>query len=390
MRINEVIEDIKSQEWYHGQIEHLEILPERKAEYGQANFDSRIKNYLEQEDTKLFSHQAKAINLIKTGNDVVITTPTASGKTLAFNIPIFDKLINNPRSRALYIYPTKALSQDQFQKIKQMQSELGVELNPAVYDGDTPRRVRPQIRDESRIIISNPYGFHRYLEWHHKWRDFFTHLDYVVIDEVHSFRGVFGSNVAMLIRRMNRVFEHYNSHPQFILSSATIANPLEHATNLIGRKFNLVSRDTSFRGRKSFLFWNPLKYPDLSPHSQTSKLVSYLVDQGLQTLCFTLSRRLAELIADWSSGSSQATVQAYRAGYRPKERREIEKDLRNGKVRGAAATNALELGVDIGGLDAVILSGYPGTITSSWQQAGRAGRGRNDSLVVLVDRKSVV
>ncbi|MEF8726210.1 MAG: DEAD/DEAH box helicase, partial [Candidatus Bipolaricaulota bacterium] len=384
MEIREVIEDLKGQGWYEGQIEHLELLPEREAEYGEASYDRRIKDYLEEEDIELFSHQSRAINEINNGKNVIITTPTASGKTLAFNIPVFDRLLNEPDSRALYVYPTKALSQDQLETIKEIERGLGLDLNPCVYDGDTPRSRRPGIRKNSRIIISNPYGLHHYLEWHSKWKEFFGNLDYVVLDEVHSYRGVFGSNVAMVIRRMQRIFDHYNSDPQFILSSATIANPLEHAKNLTGKEFTLVSEDHSFRGRKHFLFWNPLRYPDNSPHNQTGKLVSYFVSRGLQTLCFTLSRRLAELIADWSSGYKNAPIQAYRAGYRPEERREVERGLRTGEIRGVAATNALELGVDIGGLDVVIISGYPGTITSSWQQAGRAGRGRRGSLVVLV------
>ncbi|MFW6049142.1 MAG: DEAD/DEAH box helicase, partial [Candidatus Bipolaricaulota bacterium] len=384
MQIERVIEGIKNQGWYAGQIEHLEIIPERRAEYGEPHLGEEMKEYLDRQGLQLFAHQAEAIDLINDGQNVVITTPTASGKTLAFNVPIFTRMMKDPESRALYVYPTKALSQDQLEKMEEMEAGLGLDINPAVYDGDTPRSRRPKIRDKSRIIISNPYGLHQYLEWHGKWRNFFTNLDYVVLDEVHSYRGVFGSNVAMLIRRLKRIFELYGSDPEFVLSSATIANPVEHAEKLVGEDFSLVSRDTSFRGRKNFIFWNPLNYPDLSIHSQTSKLVSHLVDLGLQTLCFTQSRRTSELVAGWSSGISDKSIQAYRAGYRPRERRKIERGLRDGEIRGVAATNALELGVDIGGLDAVILSGYPGTITSSWQQAGRAGRGERDSLVILL------
>lgn len=384
MEISRIVERLKDQNWYGGQIEHLELLPEREAEYEQANYDERIEEFLERKGLDLFSHQSRAINLINDGRDVIITTPTASGKTLAFNIPVFDSMLNDSSSRALYIYPTKALSQDQLETIKKMEDGLELDINPGIYDGDTPRSVRPGIRKKSRIILTNPYGLHHYLEWHHKWRDFFSNLEYVVMDEVHSYRGVFGSNVAMLVRRMKRIFDHYDSDPQFVLSSATIANPLDHAKKLVGREFSLVSEDTSFRGRKNFLFWNPLSNPDNSPHNQTSKLMAHFVNHDLQTLCFTISRRLAELIAEWSSSRTDAPVRAYRAGYRPEERRKIERGLRTGEIKGVSATNALELGVDIGGLDAVIISGYPGTITSSWQQAGRAGRGREDSLVVLV------
>jgi len=384
MEISRIVESLKKQDWYEGQIEHLELLPERKAEYGRADFDRRIKDFLERRGLDLFSHQSRAINLIREGKDVIITTPTASGKTLAFNVPVLDRMLEDSDSRALYIYPTKALSQDQLETIKDMEAELGLNLEPRVYDGDTPRERKPGIRKRSRIVLTNPYGLHHYLEWHHKWKDFFRNLDFVIMDEVHSYRGVFGSNVALLVRRMERIFDHYGSDPQFVLSSATIANPLEHSRKLVGREFSLVSEDSSFRGRKKFLFWNPLTNPDNSAHNQTSKLMAHFVNHDLQTLCFTLSRRLAELISEWCSGRTDQPVRAYRAGYRPEERREIEKGLRTGEIRGVSATNALELGVDIGGLDAVIISGYPGTITSSWQQAGRAGRGRNDSLVVLV------
>jgi DEAD/DEAH box helicase domain-containing protein len=384
MKVREVIKGLKEQSWYEGQLEHVELLPEKEAEYGDANFDERIKDFLESRGINLFSHQARAINLVKEDKNVIITTPTASGKTLAFNVPVLDRMLKDPESRALYLYPTKALSRDQLQTVKEMEAALGLELDPRVYDGDTPRGARPGIRKESRIIISNPYGIHYYLEWHHKWSDFFQNLDYVVLDEVHSYRGVFGSNVAMVIRRLKRVLDHYGASPQFVLSSATMANPLGHAEKLVGEDFSLVADDASFQGRKHFIFWNPLSNPDNSPHNQTSKLVSYLVNNELQTLCFTLSRRMAELVAEWSSGRTEDPVRAYRAGYRPEERREIEKELREGELRGVAATNALELGIDIGGLDAVIMSGYPGTITSSWQQAGRAGRGDEDSLVILV------
>ncbi len=314
---------------------------------------------------------------------MVITTPTASGKTLAFNLPILERL-KDTQATALYIYPLKALANDQLEKLKKLCEQTEIDLIPSTYDGDTPTHRRPMIRKAARIILTNPYALHQYLPWHQKWSKFFSRLEYVVLDEAHRYRGVFGSNVAMLIRRLRRILENYSSDPQFILSSATIANPEEFSKKLVGKDFEIVSRDGSKQGKKWFTFWNPINYPDKSVHRQAAELFSIFINSGFQTLMFTISRKLSELTARWASKLTHKKVTSYRAGYLPEERRQIEDALRTGQLDGVASTNALELGVDIGGLDSVIISGYPGSIISTWQQAGRAGRGSKDSVVTLV------
>jgi DEAD/DEAH box helicase domain-containing protein len=333
-----------------------------------------------------------SVNLIRRGENLLLTTPTASGKTLSFNLPVLEVLENNPDATALYIYPAKALSNDQLKVLKGLEKSLNMDFKPNIYDGDTPKSKRPGIRNTSRLVLTNPYQLHLILSWHHQWKRFYSNLKFVVIDEAHQYRGVFGSNVALLIRRLRRICEHYGSDPQFILSSATLANPREFSKNLVGKKFNHIYQDASPRGRKRFVFYNPLRSKsELSTHQETTNLFLLFVENDLQTLCFTISRRMAELIASWSLKELRnfrpdlaGRVTAYRAGYLPKERRQIEYGLKSGELVGVITTNALELGIDIGSLDAVIISGYPGTMISTWQQAGRAGRKNNNSLVVLV------
>jgi len=343
----------------------------------------------------LYQHQAEAINHVRDGDNVVIATPTASGKTLAFNIPVLEALKRDPEACALYIYPMKALANDQLNTLKIMEKETGIKINPKIYDGDTPRRDRASIRENARIILTNPYGLHYYIPWHHLWKRFYENLKYIIVDESHSYRGVFGSHVALLFRRINRLCDHYGSSPQYIISSATIANPEEHSRKLTGQDFHIIKEDSSETGKKSFIFWNPPFLDDgltrRSTHQEARTLMSYCIQQGFQTLCFAKSRKMAELIAIWVKQSLNEVdpelaeaVHAYRAGYLPKERRKIERGLKQREISGVVTTNALELGINIGSLDCVILSGYPGTIISTWQQAGRAGRLIDDSMVFLV------
>lgn len=392
-----IIDDLRRGEGYKNQIVHLEILPKKKEEYGELEkpLPPEIQHYLDLKGIRLYSHQAQAINHSRNGGNVVIATPTASGKTLAFNIPVFEALLNDPEARALYIYPLKALTNDQLKVLKEMEIGTTIDIQPSIYDGDTPRSNRPSIRRNSRIILTNPYGLHYYLPWHSRWRTFFENLKFIIIDESHTYRGIFGSNVAMLIRRLLRICKHYGSDPQFILSSATIANPDEHSKKLTGKEFHVVSDDSSETGRKFFVLWNPPILDEgltrRSTHQETRALFTYCLKEGLQTLCFTVSRKMAELIAIWSKQDLSETypgiaaaVESYRAGYLPEERRAIEKGLRDGKLKGVISTNALELGIDIGSLDCIIISGYPGTIISTWQQAGRAGRSTDDSLVFFI------
>jgi DEAD/DEAH box helicase domain-containing protein len=396
--IEEFVQNIKRMRSYKKQIAHLEEIPPQEASFGELEspLPENIQGCLVNRKIRLYSHQAEAINVVRQGKNVVIVTPTASGKTLAFNIPVLEAISKDPKSTALYLYPTKALTNDQLKVLREMEKETGVNVYPNVYDGDTPSHQRSNIRENSKIILSNPYGLHQYLPWHFKWRTFFQNLKYVIIDEAHVYRGVFGSNVAMLMRRLLRICNYYGADPQIILSSATIANPQEHATKLTGKDFEVISTDGAPRGRKLFMFWNPPFMDDTktnrrSTHQETKDLLTLNIMSNLQTLCFTTSRHMAELITRWTreefhkrSPKLADSVTAYRAGYLPKERREIENRLKNKNLNAVVSTNALELGIDIGSLDSVIISGYPGTVISTWQQAGRAGRTNADSLVTLV------
>jgi DEAD/DEAH box helicase domain-containing protein len=375
------------------------VLPTREPKYGELKKDLpvNLQRYLAKKQITLYQHQCDALDALRSGKNVVITTPTASGKTLAFNVPIFETLLQDKSATALYLYPTKALSNDQLKVIKEFERLSGVFVHPNVYDGDTPTGKRPKIREAARVIISNPYELHHVLPWHHKWQKFLSNLKFVVIDEGHIYRGVFGSNVAFLLRRLRRICNAYGSSPQFVLSTATLANPVELGEKLIGCSFDLVALDGSPKGKKYFVFYNPYfdrgdrDRGELSTHQETKNLLLFFVRNHLQTLCFTVSRKMAELIALWSKMEVKEAephlvdkITAYRAGYLPEERREIENNLKNGTLWGVTSTNALELGIDIGSLDSVIISGYPGTIISTWQQAGRAGRGVEESIATLV------
>ncbi len=392
--IENILLKLRKEPYFNRNITHVELLKERGAIYGEikGELPDKITDYLEINNIMLYKHQCESLEEIRNGNNIIITTPTASGKTLAFNIPIFESLANDPKATALYLYPTKALSNDQLKVLKHLELETEIRVNPNVYDGDTPSAVRPRIRNESRIIVSNPYEIHHILSWHYKWQHFFSNLKFIVLDEAHMYRGVFGSNVSLLIRRLERICEYYGSKPQFIISTATLANPVEFAEKLTGLGFKLISEDGSPKGKKYFIFYNPNSNGDgVSSHQETKKLFLFFVREGLQTLCFTVSRKMSELVARWSRDSLDPSeeglkekIMAYRAGYLPEERRRIENGLKNGSIRGVTSTNALELGIDIGGLDSVIISGYPGTVISTWQQAGRAGRGTNDSVATLV------
>ncbi len=390
--VDEFIREIKSSDDYEGQIAHDEVIDAREPQYDDVNhiLHEKLRAWLDSEKIRLYTHQARAIDLALDGKNVIVSTPTASGKTLAFNVPVFQKLLEDKNATALYLYPMKALSNDQLKTLRRMDEALETKAQPAVYDGDTPQSARTAIRDRSRIIVSNPYAIHRYLVWNDRWRRFFSGLKYIIIDEAHMYRGVFGSSVAMLLRRLLRILKRYGSDPQFILSSATISNPEEHTKKLTGKDFTVVSKDGSGRGKKRFLFWNPpvISNQRASTHQETAGLMVKQLDHGLQTLCFARSRRMAELIALWARDRNDAmyrsAIAPYRAGYLPEDRRRIEDDLKNGRLKAVTSTNALEVGIDIGSLDSVIISGYPGTRISTWQQAGRAGRGREDSIVTLV------
>ena len=395
------IDMFKNDVRYRENIAHIETLPARNANFKKVdNLNERIVDYLSSKDVKLYKHQADTYEAIQNGENVIITTPTASGKTLAFNLPIMETMIEDGDATALYIYPAKALSNDQLHVLEDLEGQLDIKITPRTYDGDTPREDKRGIREKSRIVLTNPYQLHLILSWHHQWSRFYKNLRYIVIDESHYYKGVFGSNVAFLIKRLKRIANFYGSYPQFILSSATLANPLELANRLTGEEFALVDNDTSPSGEKDFILYNPFKnyvrnkinsQNAPSVHMETENIFMYMMLKNIQTLCFTVSRKTTELIAMWAKndmtqvkGQLAHRIAAYRAGYQAQERREIEEGLKSGKYLGVTCTNALELGINIGSLDAVLISGYPGTMISTWQQAGRAGRSNQKSLAVLI------
>ena len=391
--LENVLNTLEGNRTFKRKVEHIETLSERQAQYGELkDLPESIQKYLQDSHIKLYQHQVEATQLIRAGENVLITTPTASGKTLAFNLPIIETLSSDEEATALYIYPAKALANDQLNVLKHLESSCGLDFKPNIYDGDTPKNIRPWIKENSRLILTNPYMLHLILGWHHQWSRFYRNLKYVVIDEAHHYRGVFGSNVAFLIRRLRRICNYYGSYPQFILSSATLANPDEFSRNLVGMDFKEIKEDTSPSGKKHFILYNPFaKWGDLSTHQETKNLFQLMVLNDLQTLCFTVSRKMAEIIAMWTKKELNETrpdmvnrITAYRSGYLAEERRKIENGLKTGNLVGVTCTNALELGMDIGSLDSVIISGYPGTMISTWQQAGRAGRAENESLVIMV------
>lgn len=356
--------------------------------------------------TQLYSHQFEAWQLVHEGRDVVLCTATASGKSLAYNLPIVDSLAREPNNRALYLYPTKALTQDQANALDHLSKEIGVQaLRVGIYDGDTSSAARSKIRSTANIVLTNPDMLHTGILPHHTlWAAFFKELNYVVIDEVHMYRGVFGSHFANVIRRLLRVAALYGAFPQVIFTSATISNPKEHAEKILGRSVSLIDKDGSTRGEKHFLLYQP---PIIdaglglrkSASGELIKLSDKVLKKGIQTILFTRSRRSVEIILrqiremldkerarsiDNSKVTKPDAVMGYRSGYLPAERREIEKKLRDGDIKMVVSTNALEVGIDIGRLDISLIFGYPGTIASLRQQAGRAGRGAEASLAVLV------
>ena len=316
-------------------------------------------------------------------------TPTASGKTLCYNLPVLNGLLADPNARAMYLFPTKALAGDQLVEFQKAVDAMGSDLRAFTYDGDTPQDARRAIRERANVVFTNPDMLHSGVLPHHtKWAKAFENLRYVVIDELHYYRGVYGSHLANLLRRLKRVCEFYGSSPQFICCSATIANPKELAEALTGLPFELVERNGAPSGDKFVVFYNPPVVNRAlgirrSYLNETRRMASELLDRGQQTLVFANSRLATEILLTYLK-DDYSGVRGYRGGYLPKERREIEGQLRDGDIRAVVATNALELGIDIGSLDAVVMAGYPGTIASTWQRAGRAGRRQTASLAVLV------
>ncbi|HTR38755.1 MAG TPA: DEAD/DEAH box helicase [Bryobacteraceae bacterium] len=345
---------------------------------------------------RLYTHQADAFELCTAGKNVVVVTPTASGKTLCYNLPILQRLIDDPNARALYLFPTKALAEDQLHEFQAAVDAMGSEIRAFTYDGDTPQDARRAIRERANVVLTNPDMLHSGILPHHtKWAKAFENLRYVVIDELHYYRGVYGSHLANVLRRLRRICEFYGSQPQFICCSATIANPKELAEALAEQPFALVDRNGAPSGEKYFVFYNP---PVVNRQlgirrsylQETRRIATEFIERGQQTLVFANSRLATEILLKYLRDALERgpipgnLVRGYRGGYLPRERREIERKLRDGDIKAVVATNALELGIDIGSLDAVVMAGYPGSIASSWQRAGRAGRRQTASLAVMV------
>ncbi len=403
MDVTGLLERVKSRRDYAGQLEHVEMLPERAGEFAApaTPLPDPLKRMLAGRGVeRLYSHQVTALEAARDGRDWVAVTGTASGKTLCYNLPILEAVIGDPAARALYLYPTKALAQDQLKGLLELvgdDEQLAAAVRPGVYDGDTPTAQRRRIRNEANLVLSNPDMLHAaILPYHPKWAQFFTELKYIVIDEVHTYRGILGAHVSAVLRRLMRVCEHYGSRPVYLATSATIANPGELVSRLVGREVQVIDNDGSPRGRKYFALWNPtpLGVDALARQSPNDDAVMWMIEAleaDGQVLAFTRTRQAAELIhrytkqaLDENRSPHANRVQAYRGGYLPNERRGIEQDLFAGKLRAVAATNALELGIDIGSLDVALMVNYPGTIASCWQQAGRSGRRHDESLAVLL------
>jgi DEAD/DEAH box helicase domain-containing protein len=408
---------------YRSQIVHVEYLSARQASFATPSqpLAEPLQRALQQRGIEqLYAHQAAALDLAYSGQHFGVVTATASGKTLCYQLPTLNTLSNELHARALFLFPTKALAHDQLRSLRGMVDALNDQLTQAdtdfraarlanrasqvriaSFDGDTPMNERDQIRQRTNIVLSNPDMLHRsLLPDHTRWADWLRQLRYVVIDEAHVYRGVFGTHVALILRRLQRICAYYGSAPQFICCSATSANPAEHLAALVGSPVQIINQDGAPQGQRTFVFWNPPQIDQSemgkrrSTNIETANLLGSLVSHNVKTLAFARSRRATELILRYTRevldmlterpNPDDYPVKAYRAGYQSDERRGLERDFQSGALTGMISTNALELGVDIGGVDAVIMGGFPGTIASTWQQAGRAGRSQGQSLAVLI------
>jgi DEAD/DEAH box helicase domain-containing protein len=392
---------VKTRRFYRDQIAHVEHIRPRSARTGEPEKPLllEVEQCLKKRHfLPLYTHQAEAVNRARQGKNVMVVTPSASGKTLCYNIPVAETLLSDKASRALYLFPTKALAQDQLRTLREdFCPDLFNYIDFSTFDGDTPQPERAEIRKSTRIVLSNPDMLHiGILPNHQQWSRFLRSLKYVVVDEAHVYRGVFGSHLSGVLRRLRRICRFYGSNPQFILASATIANPGELAEALTGLPFTVVDNDGAPHGGRDFVFWNPplddpLKGTRRSANTEATHLFTELLLKDTRTLTFVRTRRLTELIYTYTRNSLRQAkpalvkrIQPYRAGYLAEDRRKIEKQLFSGELLGVVATTALELGIDIGDLDATVLTGYPGSIASTWQQAGRSGRGREKAISFLI------
>jgi len=394
-----VLDELLQDAGFRGGVVLDHLIPERPPRYVDVptGVPARLVAALEARGIRrLYSHQAEAAAAARAGRHVVVVTPTASGKTLCYNLPVLWRLLEEPAARALYIFPTKALAQDQLAELTEVIGALGGGIRTFTYDGDTPPNARIAIREAGQIVITNPDMLHAAILPHHtKWLKLFQNLEFVVIDEMHAYRGVFGSHLGNVMRRLRRICEFHGSHPIFILSSATIANPGELASKILEREVVVVDNNGAPAAPKRLVLYNPpLVNPELglrrSSLLEAQRIALRFVSAGAQTIVFGKSRLQVEVLLTYLKQAMSDRlgrhdhIRGYRGGYLPRQRREIERGLRSGAVLGVVATNALELGIDVGQMQAAVLCGYPGTIASTWQQLGRAGRRDEPSAGVLV------
>ena len=405
MNVAQLADQLRRDNHFMKDVTRWEVMPAREARTAPfpAGLDERLRPVLAQRGIReLYTHQAHSIEATSRGEDVTVVTPTASGKTMCYNLPVLSAILKDNDARALYLFPTKALSADQVSELYELIEQMGVDIKTYTYDGDTPAAARKAVRQAGHIVVTNPDMLHSGILPHHtKWVKLFENLRYIVIDEIHTYRGVFGSNLANVLRRLTRLCEFYGSHPQYILCSATIANPKELAETLIGRPVTLIDDNGAPAGERHFVFYNP---PVINRQlgiregamGVTRTISGMLLKNGIQTITFARSRLTVEVLTRYLKDmvrdplGNAGRVRGYRGGYLPTERREIEKGLRAGKVDAVVSTNALELGIDIGALDACVLCGYPGTIASAWQQAGRAGRRKGTSIVFFIASSAAI
>lgn len=399
MTLSEFVRALRDDPRFMENVTEWRVLPAREAKYAPfpEELDARIVQVLKARGIeRLYTHQRQALDCALAGRDFVVVTPTASGKTLCYNLPVLNAILKDNAARALYLFPTKALSSDQVSELYSMVEALGADIKAFTYDGDTPASARTAIRQAGHVVVTNPDMLHQGILPHHtKWVRLFENLKYVVIDEIHAYRGVFGSNLANVLRRLERICAFYGAHPTFICCSATIHNPKELAENMTARSMTMIDDNGAPAGRRHVIFYNP---PVINRQlgiragslPTTRDIAARLVRAGVQSIVFARSRLAVEVLVRYAKDivrdplGNAGRVRGYRGGYLPTLRREIERELRAGNVDLVVSTNALELGIDIGQLDACVMCGYPGTIASTWQQAGRAGRRSNESLMILV------
>src|SRR6266446_1862070 len=398
-RVHEVLDTFASRDHTGEILTAIRHFPAREAQW--ADFPPWVNAglasaYAAKGIRRLYTHQAAAAEAVHAGKNVVIVTPTASGKTLCYNLPVLNAVLENSDSRALYLFPTKALAQDQLAELYDLNQRLENCFGVFTYDGDTPSDARKAIREKGHIVLTNPDMLHTGILPHHtKWTRLFENLQYIVIDELHSYRGVFGSHLCNVLRRLQRIARFYGSDPQFICCSATIANPGELAERLIEEDVEVLNANGAPAGEKTFVFYNPPVMNRAlgirrSYINESSRVAQEFLKHDLQTMVFANSRLHTEILLTYLQQANPhfpgtpETIRGYRGGYLPHERREIERGLREGRIRGVVSTSALELGIDVGSLDATVMAGYPGTIAATWQRAGRAGRRSMSSCAVMV------